>query len=111
MKGVFLFGIVIFLGCFAEFWGSVQADLKLGFYAGSCPKAEKIVLDYVRKHIPNAPNVAAALLRMHFHDCFVRVNYRNQTQQQPHFCVFCKLFFMILCFLFFIIIRVVMDQF
>ncbi|KAM7481556.1 hypothetical protein LguiB_006139 [Lonicera macranthoides] len=38
----------------------------------SCPKAEKIVQDYVHDHIQNAPTVAATLLRMHFHDCFVR---------------------------------------
>ncbi|MBL2057082.1 hypothetical protein ELJ02_40070, partial [Klebsiella pneumoniae] len=35
-------------------------------------KAETIVLNYVQKHIPNAPSLAAALLRLHFHDCFVR---------------------------------------
>ncbi|KAL7128830.1 hypothetical protein ABFS83_13G020300 [Erythranthe nasuta] len=51
---------------------STNADLEMNYYAKSCPKAEKIVVDYVNKHIPNAPTLAAALIRMHFHDCFVR---------------------------------------
>lgn len=50
----------------------VKSDLELGFYDNSCPNAEKIIQDYVKKHIANAPSFAAALLRMHFHDCFVR---------------------------------------
>ncbi|XP_010931832.1 peroxidase 3 [Elaeis guineensis] len=50
----------------------VKADLQLGFYDKSCPKAEKIISDFVKKHIPNAPTLASPLLRMHFHDCFVR---------------------------------------
>lgn len=53
--------------------GSTQAQLQLGFYAKSCPKAEKIVLDFVHQHIHNAPSLAATFIRMHFHDCFVRV--------------------------------------
>ncbi|KAM7498267.1 hypothetical protein LguiA_022681 [Lonicera macranthoides] len=52
--------------------GSTHADLQMGFYAKSCPNAEKIVQEYVHDHIHNAPTVAAALIRMHFHDCFVR---------------------------------------
>lgn len=50
----------------------VQADLEIGFYANSCPRAEMMILDFVREHISNAPSLAASLLRMHFHDCFVR---------------------------------------
>lgn len=47
-------------------------NLKLNFYSESCPKAEKIISDYVKEHIQNAPSLASPLLRMHFHDCFVR---------------------------------------
>ncbi|XP_059664469.1 peroxidase 3 [Cornus florida] len=70
MVGVGHIGVVILgvLACFI----SAQAQLKIGYYAKTCPKAEKIVLDYVNKHIPNAPSLAATLIRMHFHDCFVR---------------------------------------
>lgn len=52
--------------------GLSEAQLQLRFYAKSCPKAEKIVFDYVNKHIHNAPSLAASFIRMHFHDCFVR---------------------------------------
>jgi peroxidase len=58
--------------CLIAIVGATQAQLQLGFYAKSCPKAEQIVLKYVHEHIPNAPSLAAALIRVHFHDCFVR---------------------------------------
>uniref|UniRef100_A0A2N9EGU4 Peroxidase n=1 Tax=Fagus sylvatica TaxID=28930 RepID=A0A2N9EGU4_FAGSY len=51
---------------------SVQAPLQLGFYSKNCPRAEKINQDFVNTHIHNAPSLAAALVRMHFHDSFVR---------------------------------------
>ncbi|CAI9099364.1 OLC1v1036171C1 [Oldenlandia corymbosa var. corymbosa] len=64
----FLFVVMALSGVIS----SSQADLKLNYYAETCPKAEKIVLDYVHEHIPNAPTLAATFIRMHFHDCFVR---------------------------------------
>lgn len=62
---------VVFLSLFGVV-GLSEAQLQQGFYAKSCPRAEKIVLDYVNKHIHNGPSLAASFLRMHFHDCFVR---------------------------------------
>ncbi|GAU24011.1 hypothetical protein TSUD_328130 [Trifolium subterraneum] len=48
------------------------ADLQLGFYASSCRKAESIVQKVVQKRFNRDKSITAALLRMHFHDCFVR---------------------------------------
>ncbi|KAL1291966.1 hypothetical protein HN51_060442 [Arachis hypogaea] len=50
----------------------VFANLRLGFYGVSCPKAEAIVRDVVQRHFNKDRSITAALLRMHFHDCFVR---------------------------------------
>ncbi|KAJ8554538.1 hypothetical protein K7X08_025216 [Anisodus acutangulus] len=69
--------------------GCSHAQLQLNFYAKSCPQAEKIIEDYVQKHIPNAPSLAASLLRLQFHDCFVRgcdgsvlLNFTSRTKNQ-----------------------------
>lgn len=70
MGSMVLFGVIGILSCFAVV--STRAQLQNGFYDHSCPKAEKLIKEFVHEHIPNAPSLAAALLRMHFHDCFVR---------------------------------------
>ncbi|XP_075667029.1 peroxidase 27-like [Castanea sativa] len=46
--------------------------LKVGFYAKTCPEAEIIVKEVISQTISEAPSLAGPLLRMHFHDCFVR---------------------------------------
>ncbi|KAL4387664.1 hypothetical protein GQ457_09G012070 [Hibiscus cannabinus] len=45
--------------------------LRMGYYITSCPFAESIVKNTVNKALQNDPTLAAALLRMHFHDCFI----------------------------------------
>ena len=47
--------------------------LSLALYDESCPEAEAAVTAAVRQAMANDRTVAAGLLRMHFHDCFVRV--------------------------------------
>ncbi|KAH0969414.1 hypothetical protein GBA52_028726 [Prunus armeniaca] len=53
---------------------NAQGGLNVGFYAKSCPKAEDIVKKVIFQTISTTPSLAGPLLRMHFHDCFVRLN-------------------------------------
>ncbi|CAN6458013.1 unnamed protein product [Victoria cruziana] len=64
--------VLLFVFVLAGLVSASQAQIRLGFYEKSCPQAESIVRTFVKKRIPNAPPLAAALLRLHFHDCFVR---------------------------------------
>lgn len=41
----------------------------------ACPGAEDIVKKEAEKQVAKDPTVSAKLLRMHFHDCFVRVSH------------------------------------
>uniref|UniRef100_A0A2N9I155 peroxidase n=1 Tax=Fagus sylvatica TaxID=28930 RepID=A0A2N9I155_FAGSY len=45
---------------------------KVGFYGNSCGSSETIVKDEVRKGFYRDQGVAAGLVRLHFHDCFVK---------------------------------------
>ncbi|XP_043719896.1 peroxidase 72-like [Telopea speciosissima] len=42
------------------------------FYDHSCPKAQEIVKSVVAKAVAKETRMAASLLRLHFHDCFVK---------------------------------------
>ncbi|KAI3849266.1 hypothetical protein MKX03_001665 [Papaver bracteatum] len=46
-------------------------QLRVGFYSSTCPNAEDIVNSVVREAFLVDNNMAAILLRLHFHDCFV----------------------------------------
>ncbi|KAL2233649.1 peroxidase 39-like [Sesamum indicum] len=48
-----------------------QEALREGFYAQSCPQAENVVNQIINKHFRRDPTLAAAIVRLFFHDCFV----------------------------------------
>ncbi|KAL6215684.1 hypothetical protein ACLB2K_015112 [Fragaria x ananassa] len=52
--------------------GGGYSGLSPEYYQFSCPQANDIVMSVLHKAIANNPRVAASLLRLHFHDCFVQ---------------------------------------
>ncbi|XP_009622308.1 cationic peroxidase 2-like [Nicotiana tomentosiformis] len=45
---------------------------RVGFYSSTCPRVESIVQSTVKSHFQSDQTLAAGLLRLHFHDCFVQ---------------------------------------
>ncbi|XP_059068368.1 peroxidase 3-like [Cryptomeria japonica] len=56
---------------------NTKSELKLGFYKTSCPNAETIIRSTVDEYISRAPSLAAPILRLYFHDCFVGVSHNS----------------------------------
>ncbi|XP_021730508.1 peroxidase 57-like [Chenopodium quinoa] len=54
--------------------GQSYGQLQLGFYIGKCGKnnVEKVIFDIVKQAFDRDNRVVASLLRLQFHDCFVR---------------------------------------
>lgn len=52
----------------------VADGLSFDFYESSCPSLEHTVRQYLKRAFENEAGLAAGLLRLHFHDCFVQVS-------------------------------------
>ncbi|XP_004515178.1 peroxidase 17-like [Cicer arietinum] len=50
---------------------SSSSDLRPGFYSNTCPNAEIIVRDVMKKALIREPRSVASIMRFQFHDCFV----------------------------------------
>ncbi|GMH12595.1 hypothetical protein Nepgr_014436 [Nepenthes gracilis] len=75
--------------CLLAFDSTNAEGLHKEFYKKTCRQAEDIVQNVTAKFISQDPRLAPALLRMHFHDCFVRgcdgsvlLNSTNTTQAE-----------------------------
>ncbi|XP_074561813.1 peroxidase 5-like [Curcuma longa] len=51
---------------------AVAAQLRVGFYSQTCPTAETLIRQTFNDAVQQTDDIGADLLRMHFHDCFVR---------------------------------------
>ncbi|MCD9640627.1 hypothetical protein HAX54_026033 [Datura stramonium] len=49
-----------------------KQKLKMNYYHKSCPSVEKIVKEITWSRVAADPTLPAKLLRLHYHDCFVR---------------------------------------
>ncbi|XP_071740310.1 peroxidase 17 [Rutidosis leptorrhynchoides] len=56
---------------FSLFPAAVTPLLQPGYYAKSCPHAELIVRDVMKKAMIREPRSGASVMRFQFHDCFV----------------------------------------
>lgn len=65
---IIVFFVIILVGCGT----SIAGELKKNYYSQSCPLAETIVKNISERLVASNANIAARLLRLHFHDCFVR---------------------------------------
>jgi peroxidase len=63
--------ILITLGCLMLHASLSAAQLTPTFYDRSCPNVTNIVRETIVNELRSDPRIAASILRLHFHDCFV----------------------------------------
>ena len=66
---------------------AVADQLQVGYYSKTCPNVEALVREEMEKIMSAASSLAGPLLRLHFHDCFVRVSQACFLLNYKHFLV------------------------
>lgn len=67
------FFVALFSFCLLFQTPLVSPQLDYNYYDKTCPNLTYIVRNGIRLAIANDTRMAASLLRLHFHDCFVNV--------------------------------------
>ncbi|KAG7560179.1 hem peroxidase superfamily [Arabidopsis thaliana x Arabidopsis arenosa] len=67
----FTWTTLITLGCLLLHASLSDAQLTPTFYDSSCPNVTNIVRETIVNELRSDPRIAASILRLHFHDCFV----------------------------------------
>ena len=57
-----------------------EAQLSSSFYDNTCPNALTTIRKAIRTAVSRERRMAASLIRLHFHDCFVQVLIQSQAQ-------------------------------
>lgn len=70
-QSVLIVGVALLLSIQA-LHGQSSDGLSTNFYDKSCPEAESIIKSVVEDAVKKEARMAASLLRLHFHDCFVK---------------------------------------
>lgn len=70
---------LLFLTLVGDCYGQCSENFRVGYYNGKCGKVdiEAIVFHVVKKYFMENKDTVADLVRLQFHDCFVRVCARN----------------------------------
>ncbi|KAK4405638.1 Peroxidase 24 [Sesamum angolense] len=72
MKGSFKTLLILSVLCVLAIGICNAGELKMKYYHKRCPLAETIVRETTWNKVEANPSLAAKLLRLHYHDCFVR---------------------------------------
>lgn len=71
-----IFTVMFLMNVIVNGWMHGAVDgLRMDYYILACPVADLIIKNTVNRHLQKDPTLAASLVRMHFHDCFIQVRY------------------------------------